>query len=343
MEKITLAILGSWHVHTWMYLPQLLKAQGDQVRFAVVWDEEAKRGLETAQKLGVPFEPDLMRALTDYESEAVIVQCSTVRHKEAVLCAAAAGKHIFCEKVLAPSTADCLEIQEAVRRAGVKFMISLDALPYGVYRFAKDLIDRGGLGQVGSAYVRRVHGMAYGEEGGLPGYWYDNRQTAGGVMIDLGTHGASLLLHLFGKPKQVTALTESRLGNGQDDISTMTIRFEGGVLAASHTSFVAAHLENYVEIIGNRGRLVILGFMGINEDRIRIFLQSDVLPGFGEGQEVDRKTLPPTQPLTMQQFLGLLRSEKQEIEGYGMEEAVRLTRLLEGAYESASQGRVVDL
>lgn len=342
-KKIRLALLGCWHVHTFMYLPLLLEDPKNPVEFTVVWDEDAGRGQDAAKRLGIPFEPDLKKALTDYESLGVIIQCATTSHKKAVLCAAARKKHIFCEKVLAPSVEECLKIQRAVRQNHVKFMISLDALPYGVYHFAKELIRKGCLGQIGSAYVRRVHGMAYGEEGGLPDYWYDNRQTAGGATIDLGTHGLSLLSWLFGRAKDVTALTQSRLGNGQDDVSTLVIRFENGVLAASHTSFFAAHLENYVEIIGNQGRLAILGFIGLNQDRIRVFLQSDLLPGFEAGKEVSPEELPDTSPLTIQQFIYLLQSEEQEIPDYGMEEAIQLTRLVEGAYQSAALGRTICL
>ena len=341
--KIKLALLGCWHVHTFMYLPLLQKEQKDLVEFTVVWEENAGRGQDAAERLGAPFEPDLEKALTDYESCGVIVQCATTSHKKVLLRAAACKKHIFCEKVLAPTVEECLEIQKAVLQNGVKFMISLDALPYGVYRLARDLIRKGSLGQIGSAYVRRVHGMAYGEEGGLPDYWYDSRQTAGGATIDLGTHGISLLSFLFGRAKDVTALTQSRLGHGQDDVSTIAIRFENGVLAASHTSFFAAHLENYVEIIGNQGRLAILGFIGLNQDKTRVFLQSDLLPGFEEDKEIPPEMLPATQPLTIQQFLQLLQSEEQEIPDYGMEEAIQLTRLVESAYLSAALGRTIRL
>lgn len=106
-----------------------------------------------------PLSRSWMAALSAYPSDAVIVQCQTTLHCKVVCAAASAGKHIFCEKVLAPTVKECLKIGKAVEQAGVKFMISLDALPYGVYALAKELINSGALGEIGTAVVRRVHGM----------------------------------------------------------------------------------------------------------------------------------------------------------------------------------------
>lgn len=339
---IRLALLGAWHVHTWMYLPLLLDAYRGSVCFTVVWDDDEVRGLAAAQRLGVPFEADLEAALRGYPVDAVIVQCQTVLHCKVVCAAAMAGKHIFCEKVLAPTLEECLQIRCAVEQSGVKFMISLDALPYGVYAFARKLIQDGALGRIGTAYVRRVHGMAFGEEGGLPDYWYDNRQTAGGVTIDLATHGATLLLSLFGAPQAVTARMTQRLGKGQDDISTMIAEFAGGVQGVAMTSFMAAHLENHVEIIGDKGSLVMTGYVGINDARLRVYLQSDLLPGFSEPAAVPPELIPPTSPLTVIAFIQLLCGDWRELEGYTMQNAIQLTRMLQAAYRSAQTGaRVV--
>lgn len=338
---IRLALLGAWHVHTWMYLPLLLEQYKDEVCFTVVWDSDAQRGRDAAERLGVPFEPELDAALSAYPSDAVIVQCQTTLHCKVVCAAASAGKHIFCEKVLAPTVKECLKIREAVEQAGVKFMISLDALPYGVYALAKELINSGALGEIGTAVVRRVHGMAFGEEGGLPQYWYDNRETAGGVTIDLATHGASLLLSLFGLPTMVTARMTQRLGNGQDDISTMIAEFPGGIQGIAVTSFMAAHLENHVEIIGNKGSLVMTGYMGINEMKLRAYLQSDLMPEFHEVRPVPWEMVPPTEPLTVNRFIELLHSKEKEIQGYAMADAIHLTQMLEAAYCSAETNRAI--
>ena len=332
---IRLALLGAWHVHTWMYLPFLLEQYRDEICFTVVWDNDVQRGRDAAERLGVPFEPDLETALTAYLSDAVIVQCQTTLHCKVVCAAARAGKHIFCEKVLAPTVEECLKIREAVERAGVKFMISLDALPYGVYALAKELINSGALGKIGTAVVRRVHGMAFGEEGGLPQYWYDNRETAGGVTIDLATHGVSLLLALFGLPTMVTARMTQCLGNGQDDISTIIAEFPGEIQGVAVTSFMAAHLENHVEIIGNKGSFCITGYMGINETKLRAYLQSDLLPEFYETKPVPLDMIPPTEPLTVNRFIELLHSERKEAKGYAMTDAIQLTQVLQAAYSSA--------
>jgi predicted dehydrogenase len=145
----------------------------------------------------------------------------------------------------------------------------------------------------------------------------------------------SLLLSLFGEPKKVVALMTERLGHGQDDISTIVAEFEGGIHGISHTSFLASHLENHIEIIGTGGILSISGFMGVNKDNLRVYLQSDILTDYAKTREISGNIIPPTSELTINAFISLLRSEGVlSLEGYGMEDAVRLTRFLERAYQS---------
>ena len=121
--QIRLAMLSFWHVHANDYLHQALATHGMQV--AAIWDEEPARGQAQARTLGVPFYTQLDDLLAHADVDGVIVDAPTTMHRNVMVAAAQAGKHIFTEKVLAPTLRECNEIVAAVDKAGVVLMVSL--------------------------------------------------------------------------------------------------------------------------------------------------------------------------------------------------------------------------
>ena len=117
-----IAVIGAWHVHTQEYAQAILK--NPQAQLACLWDDDQARGQAMAQTLGVPFQPDLEAIWADSSIQGIQVTTATNQHKEVLLAAAKAGKHIFTEKVLALTNEDAREIAQAVKDSGVKFTIS---------------------------------------------------------------------------------------------------------------------------------------------------------------------------------------------------------------------------
>lgn len=264
---INMALLGAWHVHTNQFIDRL--HESGQGKITLVWDDDPVRGKKCADKYGVPFEADLDKALARGDVEAVMVECATTRHAEIIEKAADAKKHIFSDKALALTTEDCLKIKKAVERNGVKFVLSMEAKILGPYKYAKKLVESGKIGKVGSAYFRRDHRAAIDRF--LPDYWYDARETGGGVTLDLGCHGLYLLPQYCGKPKKVINFMNELYGTGSDENSTTVIEFENGAIGTAHTSFVSYKMDNLLEIIGSEGMIVVTG---IGPDDYRMFLQS---------------------------------------------------------------------
>ena len=139
-------------------MPGLLKSGLGQ--FAVVWDEEEKRGRAYAQQFGADYTSSLEEALAREDVDAVMVECPTTRHREVIVAAARAGKHIFTDKALALTQEDSQAIREAVEAAGVKLAVSMEAKSTAPYRYLRQLIQEGKLGRVTSGYFRRAHGAA---------------------------------------------------------------------------------------------------------------------------------------------------------------------------------------
>src|SRR5882757_10023818 len=114
-NPLRIAVLSRWHVHADEYA----KAVNDHggARVAAVWDESAERGRTWATDLGVPFVADYTTLFADPAIDGVVVTAPTNMHKELIIAAARAGKHVFTEKVLATRLDDARNIADAVRTA----------------------------------------------------------------------------------------------------------------------------------------------------------------------------------------------------------------------------------
>lgn len=330
MGKVGVAMLSFWHVHAPGYAEQIRNAPDAEVR--VVWDEDAARGKEWADRLGVPFEPDLERAVGRDDVDGVIVDAPTNMHTEVILAAARAGKHIFTEKVVALTVAEVDAIAEAVEKAGVQFVVSFPFRGDPRFLYAKEVVDKGWLGRLTTVRVRHGHGGVL--DGWLPAHFLDPEPTGGGAMIDLGCHPMYLARWFGGRPKRVTAL----LGNVEesvrvDDNSAVLIEFEGGALGIVEASFVQRSLPWALEIHGTEGALHIGG------PGAEVQLHAPKASGV-QGWIVPDK-LPERDPHPIRQWLDAVTGKGTAKISLG--DGRDLTELMEAAALSHRSGKTVQL
>jgi predicted dehydrogenase len=331
---VNIALLSAWHVHTYQFIDLLHKSNAGKV--VAVWDDDTERGKKCAEKYNMSFEASLDSVLARDDIDGVMVEAPTVKHTEIILKAAEAKKHIFSDKALALSSEECEKIKKAVKEAGIKFVLSMEAKAIGPYRYAKKLIDQGKLGRVTSAYFRRDHGAAL--ERFLPEYWFDTRQTGGGVTLDLGCHGLYLLQQFCGKPKKVSSLMNELYGTGGDENSTTVIEFENGAIGTAHTSFVSWKMDNLLEIIGTEGMYIAAG---TKPEDYRVLLQSKQLSAYQALSPVPAGEYGPDDEFPIVSFARLIQSGERNVECYDIDHAIALSRLIECAYESAKTGKVI--
>lgn len=333
---IGLALLGAWHVHTEGFVNDALKT--GLAKLLAVWDDDEARGKAFAEKMGASFEKDLDRLLARNDIDAVMVECATTKHKEIILKAVNAKKHVFSDKALALTVQDCRDIKEAVEKNQIKFVMSMELKTMGEYKFAKKLADEGKLGRITSVYFRRAHEAAL-DKNMLPAYWFDTAQTGGGATLDLGCHGFYLLPYFCGEPKKVTCIMNELYGTGSDENSTAVIEFGNGAIGTAHTSFVSCCLDNLLEVIGTEGSVVITGTEHRN---IKVLLQSKNIEGYESMAPVPATDITADDDMPSAQFLKLVASYKrQSLPEFDIDKAVLLTRLINCAYESAKTKKTV--
>lgn len=324
---VNILMLSKWHVHAGDYA-RTVREQPD-ARITCVWDEDAARGEAWAKELGVPFEADLETALARRDVDAVIVDAPTSDHARVMVAAANAGKHIFTEKAMAPTVAECEQIAAAVKKSGVKFCISHPNLITPFAQYCREAIDKGWLGQVHYMRMRTAHQGSL--KGWLPEYWYDVEKAGGGAMMDLGCHPMYTAAYLLGKPSRVASVFNNNYCPAPaDDNAVSVVEFENRAIAVLETSFVSPYQANCFELLGTEGAIIQVG--GEVKVRSEKFEQ--------QGWIIPDK-LPDALPVAMRLWLdGIINDTPIP---FDTQKGIALTELLENAYISHHEQRIVKI
>jgi predicted dehydrogenase len=329
---VRIAMLSFAHVHANGYADQVMREPNAEM--VAVWDDMPERGKPAAEKYGVPYISDLNEVLSRDDVDAVVVNAETSKHREVMVPAAEAGKHIFTEKALSVTLDDSKAIAAAVKKSGKEFVISLPQRTSSEFQFMKQAVDKGWLGDVTQMRARVAHNAALDRWFSGGSAWFGDKKLAGGgSLFDLGCHTVDVMRALLGKPKQVTALTSNFAGAYDiDDICIALVEFESKAIGILDVSWVHRAGPNTQEIYGTEGFLG-RGFPGSN-----ITLQSRKLEADGVQGTIQPSNLPKAHPPLMTQWI-------DKIEGRGgepdtnIEDGVNLTELLEGIYASADSGK----
>src|SRR5438876_1414953 len=334
---IRLAMLSFWHVHAGDYLHQALANRATAI--IAVWDETPERGRTQAQSLGVPFYDNLHDLLAQADVDGVIVDAPTTMHRDVMVAAAQAGKHIFTEKVLAPTLHECNEIVAAVDKAGVKLMISLPRLYAGSTLAIKEILDRKLLGEVTQVRTRASHDGALrtllNPQGWLPPYFFNPQQTAGGAMIDLGAHPMYLARFFLGLPGSVSANYGYMTGRAVEDNAVVVLRYPQGADGIVEAGFVNPFSPFTIEAHGTEGSLL----YGAPESKLQI--RSSNLAKPANNNWSVWTDIPPDQPTAFQQWLSHIQHGTTATEN--IQAAIDLSMLMEAANSSAKSNQPVRL
>ncbi len=175
---------------------------------------------------------------------------TTGRRAEAMIQAAKAGKHVYCEKPVATDTATALELYRVCEEAGVKHGVVQDKLWLPGLLKLKRLIENGFFGKILS--VRGEFGYWVFEGHTVPAQrpsWNYRKEDDGGIIVDMLCHWRYVLDNLFGEVKGVFCLGATHISerideNGKpykctaDDSAYATFELENGVIAHFNSSWV---------------------------------------------------------------------------------------------------------
>ncbi len=139
---------------------------------------------------------DLKEFLGRDDLDAVAVMTPDFTHEDYVVEAFRAGKHVFCEKPMAITTAGCDRMLEAWQQSGKQFMVGFNMRHMNIFRVMKDIADSGLIGEIKVVWVRHFVGR-----GGEWYYhdWHGNSKNSTGLLLQKASHDIDMIHWITGK------------------------------------------------------------------------------------------------------------------------------------------------
>jgi len=243
------------------------------------------------------YETDYRKLVQRDDIDLVDVSTPGYLHKDVVIAALEAGKHVYCEKPLANSLPEAAEMVKAWRKAGTIAMVNFNYRRVPAVQLAKRLIDDGRLGEI--RHIRAVYLQDWLLDPSAPLSWRLKKELAGsGALGDIGAHITDLARFLIGDFAEVVGTLntfikqrpveiESTGGSGLsmksgdelgdvtvDDCTSYLARFTTGATGVFEATRLAPGRRNYnsFEINGSLGSIV-FNLERLNE--LEVYFTSD--------------------------------------------------------------------
>ncbi|RZA28511.1 MAG: Gfo/Idh/MocA family oxidoreductase [Proteobacteria bacterium] len=208
---------------------------------------------------------DWRTIMADPEIDVVSITAPNALHKEMSLAAIAAGKHVYCEKPLAPLAHDALEMTLAAEAKGVKTQVGFNYLCNPMLQTAREMILAGELGEIRG--YRGIHCEDYMADANGP-FTFRHDPAGGGALADIGSHALATAEFLCGPITKVmgdcvTVIEERPDGQGGrkavavDDVGRALLRFENGATGSIEGNWIATgrKMQHDFEVYGTKGAL----------------------------------------------------------------------------------------
>jgi myo-inositol 2-dehydrogenase/D-chiro-inositol 1-dehydrogenase len=249
MSKLTLGIIGAGrigrlHVDNLRLVPEIrVKSVSDvAIDHLQSWAEEKQIDVLTT---------DYKELLNDPEIDAVFICSPTTTHANLIKEAAAAGKHIFCEKPVSFSVEETEEALAEVEKAGVKIQIGFNRRFDPNFRKIRSLVQDG---TIGNPHILKITSR----DPEPPNV--DYVKSSGGLFMDMTIHDFDMARYLMGSEvvevsAHGTVLVDQAIGEAGDiDTAIITLKFENGALGVIDNSRQAVYgYDQRVEIFGDNG------------------------------------------------------------------------------------------
>lgn len=237
------------------WMVDAIRSQPD-CSIAGIASADPARAAKFASELALPKAyRSVEELIADPAIDVVYISTTNQHHEPQTLAAAAAGKHVLCEKPLSLSLGGARGMVDACAKAGVVMGTNHHLRNAITHRRMRELIANGAIGA--PLAVRVFHAVFLPEF--LQGWRIDSAESGGGVILDITVHDADTLRFLLDdEPIEVTALTASQ-GMGKAGIADSVMgvmRFANGTLAQFHDAFTIAHTSTGIEIHGTDGSLI---------------------------------------------------------------------------------------
>jgi predicted dehydrogenase len=284
---------------------------------------------------------DFREMAEDAEIEAVSVTTPDFLHKEPVITFAKAGKDVLCEKPLATSTFDAEEMVKAAKKSGVKLMVAFHNRWSPPYAILKSRVDSGELGSPLYAYMRLCDTLFVPTK-------MISWASKSSVIWFLGSHVVDLVRWIFGKEAEKVYCVKREgilksLGVESEDFFHYIVEFQGGAVASFENSWILP--EKLPSIVDFASKFVFTnGCVYIDTHHshaMRLYTQEkSENPDLFAGPIDIHGQLIGFSVRTIWHFVDCIINDRTPLSTG--EDGLAVTRIIEAALRSASEGRPVN-
>ncbi|WP_062105829.1 Gfo/Idh/MocA family protein [Bacillus niameyensis] len=250
-------IISFAHMHAVAYANYIIKHP--EAELASIWDADENRGQEMAEKFNCQYISDLDAFLAT-DIDAVVVCSENANHREHVIKAARAKKHVLCEKPIATKVEDAQAMIAACEEEGVLLEIAYPVRFAPGFKQAKELIENGAIGDVVA-----ITGTNHGK---MPGGWFIEKElSGGGAATDHIVHIMDIIRWVIkDEVKSIYAEMDTRFYDVDvEDCGIATLELESGIIASIDHSWSRPQTfptwgDAIIKFVGTKGSLEVDAF-----------------------------------------------------------------------------------
>lgn len=335
-KRIGYAVVGLGRIAEWAVLPAFRHSKKAKLIALVSGDERKAKRL--AARFGASDYynyDDYALCLSHPKVQAVFVATTNGTHCDFTVRAAAAGKHVLCEKPMANTVDECQRMMEACRSNNVRLMIAYRKYFEPASLALKKLITSGKLGRLKLIHSAFTIVLAPGAK--TPAWQLDRRQAGGGSLVDVGVYCVNTVRWLTAKdPIEASAyswtLDPRRFSEVEENI-TFRLNFPEGLVLQASSSFGLAQ-ASFLHVHGEKGWAALDPAYAYDEER-RLF-------GKIGGRWFEKKFKVMDEfALELDAFADCIRRKRDPEPSGG--EGLRDVAVMQAIYRSARENRPVPI
>jgi 1,5-anhydro-D-fructose reductase (1,5-anhydro-D-mannitol-forming) len=331
MSSLRWGLVGASDIAATRMLPAMRRL-GHGV--SAVYSSSPERAAAYAAANGIDYAaPSLEALLSRDDVDAVYISTTNDLHHAQTLAAAAAGRHVLCEKPLALSLSNAWSMVAACEAAGVVFAANHHLPGAATHRTVRRLVADGAIGRPLAARV--FHAVQLPER--LRGWRLRQPDAGAGVVLDITCHDASVTNALLGTPVEAAAIAvrQGPWDAAVEDAAMSVIRYEPDVLAQTHDAFTVGYARTGLEVHGTDGTIIATDVM--TQDPIG----SVVLRDSSGTREIEIPERPDLYDVVLTAFAAAVDKEGQPtVSGV---EGVQAVAVALAVQEAARSGRAVPI
>jgi predicted dehydrogenase len=253
-----------------------------KLNFSTLATTHPEKKKELAQKIGFDQIVDNFDKLLKTDVDLVDLCTPNFIHAEEIIKAAAAEKHIYCEKPLALNLAEAEKVMQKIENTGLKNQMGFVFRFSPAAAYAHALLKNKVIGELQFLKVEYYHSRYLNPE--VPISWrLEKESSGGGALVDLGSHLIDLSRFLLGEIESLTAWTKTFVNSRKtktgslkkvdvDDWAMLILNFASGAKGTLEASRVSPGNEGFrFHIFGNQGAI----YLDSNQiDKVQLFDQT---------------------------------------------------------------------